>query len=146
MNSQPSRYARKSVRFFSLLSALTVLSGISACSDEEEEIFVVEEASWYFGTWMEDGTSNTLILSETEITFSSGSSLQRYGNSFDWYDNGEDDATLACDYGAGARFQGTLDGIIPEDTMDMFYAICHNEQMYVRDPTRGIFATYTRQN
>ena len=146
MNRQLSRYVRKSTKMSSLLSALTVLAGISACSGEERDVFVVEEASWYFGTWTEDGTSNTLVLSETEITFSSGSRLQLYADSFTWYDNEADGAITACDYGAGASFQATLDGTIPDDVMNMFYSICHGEEMYISDSNRDIFATYTREN
>lgn len=124
-----------------LLPALALLIGITGCEKEEED-FVVEYASWYFGTWTEDGTSNTLYLSETDISFSSGSSLQRYGSSFTWYDS-DDEGALAFFYGdAGATFQGTVDG----NSIPDFYYIDHEgEKLIITERESGSkYATYTR--
>jgi hypothetical protein len=125
-----------------LLPTLALLIGITGCEKEEETDFIVEEASWYFGTWREDGTSNTLFLSETDISFSSGSRLQRYGSSFTWYD-ADDEGAIAFFPGAGATFQATLDG----NSIPDFYYIDHEgEKLIVTETSYGsAFATYTRQ-
>lgn len=124
-----------------LLSTLALLIGIAGCKKEEED-FTVESASWYFGTWTEDGSSNTLYLSETDISFSSGSSLQRYGSSFSWYDSDEDEALVFFGGDAGATFQGILDG----NSIPDFYYIDHEgEKLIITEYESGSsFATYTR--
>lgn len=114
-------------KFKILFVILMVVSATTGCDKDEEIIVSVTEASWYFGTWIEDGSDNILHVSESSLMFSSSSDLQYYGSSSPtWYNAGDESADLFFGYNtAGGSFQGT-DGI---NSIPNRYLINHNGEL-----------------
>lgn len=92
-----------------LLAIFIIVSATTGCKkDDDSNIVSVTEASWYFGTWKEQGSSNLLQLSRTDVVFSLSSDLQHYGSSLTWYDAGDEGADVFFGYNtAGGYFQAT---------------------------------------
>lgn len=102
----------KKIKMTAVLLGTALITLIAACEKENDDIdsVSVTEASWYFGSWKEQGNGNILNLSQNNVTFATSSNMQYYA-SLKWYDAGDDDATVFFGHNtAGGYFQATIDG------------------------------------
>ncbi len=138
----------KKIKLITLLAILMVVSATSGCNKEDVNLVSVTLASWYFGTWIENGSGELLQISESSVLFSPSSNLQFYG-SLKWYDAGDDSADVFFGHNtAGGSFQGT-EGF---NTVPNFYHINHEgESLSIRSldmstQSEKVVATYTRES
>jgi len=102
----------KNLKMAVIIFGISLISLFAACEKEGENIesVSVTKASWYFGTWKEQGNGNILSVSQNSVAFSPSSNMQYYA-SLKWYDAGDDGALVFFgDNTAGGYFQATIDG------------------------------------